>query len=313
MSNYRNNLPQMTNEIFLTDGGLETYLVFHEGIDLPHFAALDILSDQAKIEIVKSYYRQYLDIAAEAGTGFILDAVTWRGNRDWGLQLGLNPASLKQANKHAVALIAGMRAEYAGKIQHIVLNGVIGPRGDGYEPGNIMTATEAADYHTEQIATFAETEADMVSAITMTNSEEAIGIVRAAQAFDLPVIISFTTETDGRLPTGQDLGEAIEQVDAATGAAPAYYMVNCAHPSHFSSALASNAAWLGRLKGVRTNASKLSHAELDEAEQLDEGNPGELGAENADLRALCPSLNVFGGCCGTDLRHVTHICKALAA
>jgi len=180
-----------------------------------------------------------------------------------------------------------------------------------------MTADEAAAYHRAAIEVYAQAGADMITAITMTYADEAVGIVRAARAAGLPVAISFTVETDGRLPSGQALGDAIDAVDAATQDGPAYYMINCAHPTHFAEALATEARWLTRLKGVRANASKRSHAELDAAPDLDAGNPAELGRDYAALRRrLGHRLNVLGGCCGTDHRHIEQIafhCTAEAA
>jgi S-methylmethionine-dependent homocysteine/selenocysteine methylase len=178
-----------------------------------------------------------------------------------------------------------------------------------------MSAGEAASYHAAQIDTFADTEADMVAAMTMTYAEEAIGIARAAKAARMPVVISFTLETDGRLPTGQSLGEAIEAVDAATEAWAAYFMINCAHPTHFARAIESREGWCRRIRGMRANASRRSHAELDSSPDLDEGNPVELGGEYRAILTSHPWINVLGGCCGTDHRHVeaiSHACRRAA-
>lgn len=175
-----------------------------------------------------------------------------------------------------------------------------------------MTANEAQDYHGWQIEVFRDTEADMVSVFTLNYVEEGLGIARAAQAAGLPVVLSFTLETDGRLPSGQTLKDAIEQVDRETGKTPAYYMINCAHPTHFDDALRCGEDWLARLGGIRANASKRSHAELDQAADLDIGDPVELGRHYRDLRARMRHLTVVGGCCGTDHRHVEQICFACA-
>jgi S-methylmethionine-dependent homocysteine/selenocysteine methylase len=162
-----------------------------------------------------------------------------------------------------------------------------------------------------QIGALAGAGADMVAAITMTNTNEAVGLTRAAVAAGMPVAISFTLETDGRLPTGQSLAEAIAEVDEATGGAPAYYMINCAHPTHFDAALAGGGAWLGRIRGA--NASRRSHVELNEAPDLDAGDPVELGGEYRALVRRLPHINVLGGCCGTDHRHIEQICAACKA
>ena len=207
-------------------------------------------------------------------------------------------------NRRGAALLEELRSA------EVVVSGCVGPRGDAYRVDHAMSAGEAEAYHGPQVETFAGTSVDLVSALTLAYANEAIGIVRAAGRSGLPVVISFTVETDGRLPSGQTLGEAIEQVDAETAGGAAYFMVNCAHPTHFAHVL-EPAPWLERMRGVRANASKLSHAELDEAEELDAGDPAELASDYVELRSLLPNLNVVGGCCGTDHRHVDAICAAV--
>jgi homocysteine S-methyltransferase len=295
-------LPQLSGELYVTDGGLETDLIFNRGVDLPEFAAFVLLDDKRGMEAVTDYYDGFHDIARERRAGFILDTPTWRANRDWGERLGYDRARLADANKRWVEVMYGLRKHW-GRETPIVLDGLIGPRGDGYVPGEQMSADEAAEYHGEQIATFAQTPVEMVTAMTVNYAEEAVGVARATVAHGLPSVISFTVETDGRLPTGQPLGEAIDQVDSETDAAPAYFMVNCAHPSHFEHVLDGN-GWRERIRGVRANSSKMSHAELDEAEELDPGDPAELADGYERLRERLPNLSILGGCCGTDHRHV---------
>ena len=302
-------LPQLAGERpFITDGGLETTLIFHEGLELPDFASFDLLKDAAGVEALRRYYAPYVAIARERGTGIVLDTATWRASRDWAERLGYSPAELAEANRGAVELIREI-ADAAPDVP-AVLNGVVGPRGDGYVVGDTMTADEATEYHAEQIGTFVGAGVDMVSAITMTYVDEAIGIARAAEDAGVPSVISFTVETDGRLPSGQPLREAIEQVDEATDAAPAYFMINCAHPTHFAAVLEEGGPWLERIGGLRANASAMSHAELDEAEELDEGDPVDLGAQYAAVQARLSGVCVLGGCCGTDHRHVGEINRA---
>lgn len=313
MSKYRKNLPQLEGGLFVTDGGIETTLIFHEGLELPYFAAFDLLRDQQGREILRNYYKRYLKIAKANNTGFVLESATWRASPDWGWKLGYSADALAAANRESIELLSELRDEYESERQPIVISGCVGPRGDGYDPGTVMSAEEAQAYHGEQVHTFAETAADMVTGITMTNVNEAVGLTHAAAATGLPVVISFTVETDGRLPAGHTLREAIEAVDSATGNGPAYYMINCAHPTHFEAVLAGNEGWTGRIRGLRANASRLSHAELDEAEELDDGSPMELGREYGHLRANLRNLNVVGGCCGTDHRHVEAICETLLA
>ena len=313
MAKYRNKLPQTSGRLFLTDGGMETTLVFHDGIDLPCFASFTLLDNEAGIARVKSYYELYAKLATDSGLGFVLEAPTWRANKDWGAKLGYSQEALASVNRRAIALLSELRAKHETPRSPMVISGNIGPRGDGYVIENAMSAKEAADYHGEQIGVFAGTEADMVSAFTMNYAEEAIGIANAAKKAGMPVVISFTLETDGKLPTGQTLKEAITQTDAATGSAPAYYMINCAHPAHFADALAAGEGWVKRIQGLRANASRRSHAELDEAKDLDIGDPVELGHLHGELRRKLPHLAVLGGCCGTDHRHVEEIRRSCAA
>ncbi len=310
MAKYRRHLPQLSDRLFLTDGGMETTLIFHEGVNLPHFASFDLLSSAEGRAHVTRYYDRYLAMAKEAGLGFILETPTWRANADWARKLGYDKAALDAVNRQAVAMMAELRARFETPRTPVVISGNIGPRGDGYSADRMMSAGEAEAYHGKQILVFRDSEADFVSAFTLNYANEAIGIVRAAKAAGMPSVISFTLETDGRLPTGQTLKDAIEEVDAETGGAPAYYMLNCAHPTHFADAIESGAPWAKRLRGIRANASKRSHAELDAAPDLDAGDPVELGQQYGLLRRRLPHINVLGGCCGTDHRHVEQICFA---
>ncbi len=305
---YRNELPQLSGDLFLTDGGLETTLIFHEGIDLPEFAAFVLLENEEGRTALQKYYRKYANIARDHNVGFILESVTWRASQDWGGKLGYSSEQIKDFNRKSIELLQSIRREYAGSIPHMVISGCIGPRGDGYSADISMTAIEAEAYHRTQIATYRETEADLVAAFTIPYIAEGIGLALAAKSEEMPVVISFTVETDGRLPSGEMLKDAIEQVDAATENGPAYYMINCAHPTHFVDVLGVD-PWTDRIRGVRANASTKSHAELDEATELDDGNPQELSSRYLDLVGSLENLNVLGGCCGTDHRHVAEICE----
>jgi S-methylmethionine-dependent homocysteine/selenocysteine methylase len=299
------SLPQTAGDrLYLTDGGLETTLVFHRAIDLPLFAAFPLLDSDEGRAALREYFVPYLELAADRGTGFVLDTPTWRANADWAPQLGYDRDGLARVNRDAVAFAQELRGAVGPEPAPILVNGVIGPRGDGYVVGDVMTAKEAADYHALQAEAFAAAGADMLTAVTMTYAEEATGVALAAAAAGLPCVVSFTVETDGRLPSGQELGAAIAQVEAATDAGPAYYMVNCAHPSHFAHVVAGLGDAAGRIGGLRVNASRKSHAELDEATELDEGDPAALEGEHAELLGHLPNVTVIGGCCGTDARHV---------
>lgn len=305
-----NTLPRADGPLFLTDGGLETTLIFHEGVDLPHFAAFLLLRTDDGRRRLESYFERYLEIAARDGAGFVLESPTWRASPDWAGRLAIPVGELDDLNRASIEMLDALRSRWEARVAPIVISGCLGPRGDGYDPREVMTVSDAQSYHSGQVACFAQAGADMVTAITMTNVPEAIGIVRAARTRHMPCVISFTLETDGRLPTGQPLGEAIGVVDAATGAWASYYMINCAHPSHFEDALARGGRWLRRIGGLRANASRRSHQELDESADLDDGDPEAFGREHAELLARHPQIRVFGGCCGADERHVACISRA---
>jgi S-methylmethionine-dependent homocysteine/selenocysteine methylase len=289
----------------MTDGGIETVLVFHDGIDLPDFAAFPLLYDADGRAAMRRYYESFLELADERELPFVIDTPTWRANPDWGARLGYSPEQLATANADAVTFV---RKVAAGR-PSVLVEGLLGPRGDGYVVTDRMTPDEASAYHSVQIAALRDAGVDRIAALTLTYPDEAIGVVRAATSVDLPVVVSFTVETDGRLPDGTRLDEAIAQVDAATDAAAQFYMVNCAHPTHIARGVQVGEA-MARIGGLRVNASRMSHAELDEAEELDEGDPVELGRDNANLRDLLPNIQLLGGCCGTDARHVKEMLVA---
>ncbi len=311
MSKYRKRLPLAQDRLFMTDGGMETTFIFHQGIDLPELAAFHLLKDEAGTEVLRAYYVLYARMARSHEMGFVLESPTWRANPDWAAKLGYDARALADANRKGVGLMLEIRAAFERPETPFVVSGNIGPRGDGYFPDRRMSVAGAKAYHATQIETFAQTDADLVSAFTLNYSEEAIGVAAAAQDCAIPAVISFTVETDGRLPSGEPLADAIRRTDDATGGFPAYYMINCAHPTHFERVLRGGGDWLGRLRGLRANSSRRSHAELDGAPELDTGDPEALGAEYRELRALLPRLAVVGGCCGTDHRHVDAICRRL--
>jgi len=310
MPTYRARLPQLDGGLYVTDAGLETDLIFNKRIEIRAFAAHTLLVDRAGRAALADYFRGFLTLARDIGAGFVLDSQTWKAHPHWANDLRATEAELKRANHDAVEFIAGIRAEFIGNAAPIVLNGLIGPCGDAYAPEATVAASEAEAYHATQIGWLADTDVDMVTALTFTQSDEAIGAVRAAQAAELPIVVSFTVETDGSLPTGEPLGRAIDAVDAATNGAAVYFMVNCAHPDHFSRVI-GDAEWTRRIRGLRCNASRMSHAELDEATVLDDGDVHELAKGYRGLVDSMPWLNVFGGCCGSDLRHVTEVARTV--
>ena len=305
-------LTHLSDHIMLTDGGLETWLIFHREVDLPDFAAYPLLESEDGRQLLRDYFDPYLDSARATGCGFVIGTPTWRTSADWGDRLGHDAEALDRLNRLAVDEAVVVR-DAAGLAAPVVISGCIGPRGDGYVVETLMTPDEARDYHRAQIASFAATAADLVTAMTITSVEEAIGLVLAARDHGMPIVLSFTVETDGRLPSGAALGEAIDAVDAATDGYAAYFMVNCAHPTHFADVLDPDGTWTRRVRAIRANASMRSHAELDEAPDLDEGDPADLAARTRSLRDRLPWLAVFGGCCGTDERHLDAMARELTA
>lgn len=297
------------NQILLTDGGLETTLIFHHGLELPHFAAFDLVTKPKYAAIIADYYRTYLNLASRHGKGFILESATWRASPDWAFKLGYSKEELIEVNQLAIQQLKLLKAEYNSLVDDIYISGCIGPRKDGYEVGQKMTTDEAKIYHQFQIEALVESEVDLITALTVNYLEEGLGMTQAAQEFQVPLVISFTVELDGKLPDGSSIEEAITNIDNLSNGYPEYYMINCAHPTHFLSELNPDANWSKRIKGVRSNASCKSHEELDEAVELDRGDIGEFADWHKQLLQKLPTVKVFGGCCGTDEHHIEAICQ----
>jgi S-methylmethionine-dependent homocysteine/selenocysteine methylase len=305
---HRRALPQLSDALFLTDSGIETDLIFNGGFDLPEFAAFTLLDDPAGVAALQQYFGRHLAIARAFDCGLILEAPTWRASQHWGERLGYSETQLRDVNERAIEMLVSLRSD-ADLHSPVVISGCIGPCDDADRPHQ-MTADDAQTYHSWQIETLAATDVDLVHAMTITNVEEAIGIACAARHADVPVAISFTTETDGHLPSGATLADAISAVDSTTDRGPVYYGINCAYPTHFQEAFPADAAGGRRIRSIRANASRKSHAELDESEALDAGDRQELAALYRDLRASHPQITILGGCCGTDASHVEAIALA---
>lgn len=310
MSPYRHKLSPFFDQPVITDAGLETWLLFQQGVELRDFAAFELLQSAEGLERLRRWYRRFGEIAAGNGSTLLLESPTWRANADWGHRLGHDRDALAGLNRAAVDLMLELRAELERPGLPVLVCGNIGPRGDGYVAASRMTPGQAEDYHRPQVATFAATDADLVSVYTMNYVDEAIGVARAAAAEKMPLVVSFTVETDGRLPSGETLAEAVERTDSATGGSPLHYMLNCAHPTHFEQVLQAGGAWRERIRGLRANASRRSHAELEASTELDDGDPDDLAGRYLGLRRLLPRLSVIGGCCGTDDRHVAAMARA---
>jgi homocysteine S-methyltransferase len=304
MSKQIKSLPQLNGQMFITDGGIETHMIFNQGHDLPHFSVFQLNDSEAGRRAMREYYHPYVEIARKAGQGFLFDTNTWRANPDWGALVGYDAERLRAVNIEAVRFSRTVAQNFHAAGVPTVISGAIGPRRDAWQYDGAMSVDEAMLYHAAQVDAFAEAGADLVTAYTLTNVPEAIGIARLAAAAGLPSVLSFTLETDGRLPGGKGLGDAIGEVEAATGGSPAYYMINCVHPIHFASTVRHAGAWVDRIGGLRVNASMKSHAELDESESLDIGDWQDLAQRYQRILPLLPNIRVIGGCCGTDHRHI---------
>jgi homocysteine S-methyltransferase len=285
----------------VTDGGVETDLIFHRGYELPEFAAFPLLDSEAGRAALADYYAAFVDVAVRAAAPVLLEPPTWRANPDHAALVGYGPKELDRVDRESIDFLTSLAREREDELVGWSVGGMLGPRGDGYRTDGPVAPEQAADYHRPQVAAFHAAGADRVTVLTLTDVGEAIGVAWAAADVGLPAAIGFTVETDGRLADGTTLAEAVAAVDAV--AEPAYFLVNCAHPAHVLAGL-EEGSWRERIGGLRVNASMRSHAELDEAEELDEGDPVVLAAAQQPLLDAFPNVEVLGGCCGTDERHV---------
>lgn len=303
-------LPQMGDEVFLTDSGIETDLIYNHGLDLPDFAPFPLLeSDEGRTTLL-DYFRAHLDVASERGMGVVFETPTWRASPDWGERLGYDLERLAELNRDAVDLLRCIRDESRSSLP-FVISGNVGPRADGYDDEALMTAAEAAEYHAWQVGVLAASGVDIVSALTVDYVAEGVGIADAAAGSQVPSVISFTTDVEGRLPDGTTVAHAIERIDSGSLAAPAYYMLNCTHPQHILQMLQDDAPWRRRIRGLRANASPLGLVEPDEGQPLDPGDIGEFGELMRQVHLVAPTITILGGCCGTDARHVRAIADAV--
>lgn len=303
-------LPHQTDRLYLTDGGIETWLMYKQGFELPHFCDFQFLADARGREALRKYYREFASIAKQRGTGYVFCSLTYRASRDWGQLIGFSAGALAEMNHEAIAFYRQIADEAGLDPEHTLYSGCIGPRGDAYQVNAKITASASQDYHSEQIETFRQAGADLVTALTLKSIDEAIGIARAAEAAGVPSVISFTLDKNCTVDGAHTLRAAIEAVDTATGGAPAYYMINCSHPVDFGPAL-NQGDWVRRIRGLRANASSLEHGMLCQLGHLEEGDAVELASQHGELARLYPHFNVFGGCCGTDFEHVRKICEAV--
>jgi len=297
-----------SGRLYLTDGGIETWLMYKKGFEIPHFCAFHLLNDEKGRAAIRLYYQKHAEVALNAGAAFIFDSLTYRASRDWGNLLGYSAEGLAEMNLQALDLYREVARAIGNDPATTLYSGCIGPKGDAYETHLPLGADEAEDYHAAQVQTFAHGGADFVTGLTLNSPAEAIGIARAAKAAGLPSVISFTLEEAGLVGGRMSLEAAINAVDDATDGAPAHYMVNCTHPADFSPSL-SAAPWMARLSGLRANASTRDHGQLCQLGHLDEGDADDLARRHGAIAKAFPHINVYGGCCGTDHAHVEKICQ----
>jgi S-methylmethionine-dependent homocysteine/selenocysteine methylase len=303
---------QCDGELFLTEGGTETEIMYKWGFELPHFAMFSLLENRDAMSAMRGIFRRYLDVVAKHEMSAMLTGLDYRASPDWGALLGYSPEALADANHRSIDFLRDVARDYSGDIRRTLVGGCIGPRGDAYQLNRSITSTEAEDYHAVQLTTLKQADVDFACAMTFNNTAEAIGVTRAAARIGVPLVISLTVDATGRLKSGLTVAEAIETIDARTGAMPAFYMLNCSHPVEFASALADG-EWIRRVRGIRPNASKMEKLALCKLGHLEEGDPVELGRLMGDLARRHCHMDVWGGCCGTAEVHLDEIARNVCA
>lgn len=298
--------------LYLTEAGTETEVLYKEGYELPHFAMWTLLDNPEAMERIGDMYRRYLDVAAENETGIVLCGFDYRASPDWAALLDVDRDGLREVIHRGIGFLRDVSDPYRDRVPHILLGGSIGPRGDAYSRGEPVTADSAEEYHSFQIACLKEAGADIACAHTFNNIPEAVGVARAARAEGLPLAMYFSLDSSSRLNTGPSLRDAVIETDSQTGNAPLFYGLNCSHPVEFEPALEPG-DWIDRLRSIRPNASKMEKIALCKLGHLEDGDPDELGAQMGDLARRYPHMDIMGGCCGTDERHLSRIAEAVKA
>lgn len=300
-----------SGELFLTEGGSETEIMYRHGFELPEFAMFTLLENPKAVPIMRDMFCAQLDVAAEFGLSFLLTGLDYRASPDWGAKLGYSAQGLADANISAIEFLRDIAQGYEDQIPRLLVGGILGPRGDAYDLNQNITAESAEDYHSVQLNTLKAAGVDFVSAQTFNNVPEAVGVCKAASKMGVALSVGLTLDSTCRLKSGPSLAEAITEIDALTGEqAPDFYLLNCSHPVEYEPAL-ENASWIKRLRGVRPNASKMEKLALCKLGHLEDGDPVELGAQLGDLSQRFPHMDIFGGCCGTGDSHLREIAKAL--
>jgi S-methylmethionine-dependent homocysteine/selenocysteine methylase len=306
----KSKLPQLNGQNMACGWGFETWLQFKDGFELRHFCAFELLNDTRGLACLTDYHRKLVEGAVEHGFGVINDGLHYRASSDWGNMIGFSREALAEINIRGIEFYKDFAREYQSDTTPMLVGGSIGPRGDAYDIGRVESAAEAEDYHSEQIITLRDAGADLVTAATFSNVEEAIGFARAAKAAHIPSVISMVAK-GGNLNDGTPLADAVTRIDAATGNAPLYYMVNCTHPTEFEPGL-TEGEWTKRLGGFLPNAVAMELLSLCSLGHLEDGDPEELGGQMAALSKRFPHVYVWGGCCGTDGRHIGQIARQVS-
>lgn len=304
--------PMGSGEIFLTEGGSETEIMYRHGFELPEFAMFPLLDNPKAVSAMHGIFSKQLDVAAEFGLSFLLSGLDYRASPDWGAKLGYSPTALAEANTAAIDFLRDVAKGYEGQVPRLLFGGILGPRGDAYGLNREITADVAEEYHAVQLETLKLAGVDFACAMTFNNIPESVGAARAAAKIGVPLSVSLTLDSTHRLKSGPSLADAITEIDAQTGNdAPDFYLLNCSHPLEYEPALETE-DWINRLRGVRPNASKMEKIALCKLGHIEEGNPVELGSQLRSLSERYPHMDIFGGCCGTGHSHLREIAKALA-
>ncbi len=298
--------------LYLTEGGFETELMYLHGFELPCFAAFMLLERKDGTAALRALYERTCDVAAEEGFGVLLGWLNYRASPDWGAKLGLSASALREATLRSIAFLEEIRAAYAGQVPRFLISDAIGPRGDAYGTGGAITEAEAEDYHAVQLETLAGSAVDVIWPAAFNNVPEAIGVARAAQALGQRVAVSWSLASNGRLTSGPGLEEAVTRVDAAVPGGVAWHGINCSHPVEFAHAL-TGGAWQARLRCIRPNAVSMDKVALCKLGHLEDGDPAELGRQMGQVARQFPAMDVWGGCCGTDHRHLREIARNVKA
>jgi S-methylmethionine-dependent homocysteine/selenocysteine methylase len=295
---------------YLTEGGQETEILYKYGFELPHFAMFPLLDNPRAMAELRGMYGRYLDTAARYAFGVLIGGLDYRASPDWGSLLGYSRESLAEMQLRSIDFLREVAQPYDGHVPAIMYAGIVGPRGDAYEANRTITAEEAEEYHSEQLATLARAGVDLVEAMTFNNVPEVIGLARAAARVGLPLSVSFTLDHESRrLMSGPTLKDAIETVDAQTGDdQPAFYGINCSHPLEFMPAIEPG-KWFERVRCLRPNAAMMDKISLCTLGHLEAGDPVELGALMGGLARKHPHIDMWGGCCGTWDTHLNEIAR----